>query len=93
MADQIRPTQRSPILGLFSDLVNLPLEYMSSPQRTQQMQGLASLIRSTGVPYTLENLSYDASERAGSSITIDAAYVDQSLGELSDNEDLSRYIL
>jgi ATP-dependent HslUV protease ATP-binding subunit HslU len=41
----------------------------------------------------LENLSYDASERAGSSITIDAAYVDQSLGELSDNEDLSRYIL
>ena len=41
----------------------------------------------------LENLSYDASERAGSNITIDAAYVDQSLGELSDNEDLSRYIL
>jgi ATP-dependent HslUV protease ATP-binding subunit HslU len=41
----------------------------------------------------LESLSYDASERAGSSITIDAAYVDQSLGELSDNEDLSRYIL
>jgi len=41
----------------------------------------------------LESLSYDASDRAGSSITIDAAYVDQSLGELSDNEDLSRYIL
>jgi len=63
MADQIRPTQRSPILGLFSDLVNLPLQYMSSPQRTQQMQGLASLIRSTGVPYTLESLSYDPSGR------------------------------
>jgi hypothetical protein len=27
------------------------------------MQGLASLIRSTGVPYTLENLSYDPSGR------------------------------
>jgi hypothetical protein len=36
---------------------------MSAPQRTQQMQGLAALIRSTGVPYTLENLSYDPSGR------------------------------
>lgn len=58
MADQIRPTPRSPILGLFSDLVNLPLEYMSAPQRTQQMQGVAEFIRSTGVPSTLERLSY-----------------------------------
>ena len=63
MADQIRPTPRSPILGLFSDLVNLPLQYMSAPQRTQQMQGVAELIRSTGVPYALESLSYDPSGR------------------------------
>jgi len=63
MADQIRPTPRSPILGLFSDLVNVPLQYMSSPQRTQQMRGVAELIRSTGVPYVLENLSYDPSGR------------------------------
>ena len=41
----------------------------------------------------LETLSFDASEQAGSRIIIDAAYVDRSLGELSDNEDLSRYIL
>lgn len=58
MADEIRPTPRSPILGLFSDLVNLPLQYMSSPQRTQQMQGVAEFIRGTGVPSTLERLSY-----------------------------------
>lgn len=63
MADQIRPTPRSPILGLFSDLVNLPLQYMSAPQRTQQMQGVAEFIRSTGVPYALESLSYDPSGR------------------------------
>jgi hypothetical protein len=63
MADEIRPTPRSPIFGLFSDLVNVPLQYMSAPQRTQQMQGLAALIRSTGVPYTLENLSYNPSGR------------------------------
>lgn len=58
MADEIRPTPRSPILGLFSDLVNLPLQYMSAPQRTQQMQGVAEFIRGTGVPSTLERLSY-----------------------------------
>lgn len=58
MADQIRPTPRSPILGLFSDLVNLPLQYMSDVNRTQQMRGMADFIRSTGVPSTLERLSY-----------------------------------
>lgn len=63
MADQIRATPRSPILGLFSDLVNVPLQYMSDPRRTQQMQGLASFIRGTGVPYSLESLSYDPSGR------------------------------
>ncbi|RLA21149.1 MAG: HslU--HslV peptidase ATPase subunit, partial [Gammaproteobacteria bacterium] len=42
----------------------------------------------------LEELSFEASEMAdGESITIDAAYVDQQLGEFTENEDLSRYIL
>lgn len=63
MADQIRATPRSPLFGLFSDIVNVPLDYMSDPRRTQQLQGLASLIRSTGVPSTLQNLSYDPSGR------------------------------
>lgn len=43
MADEIRPTPRSPIFGLFSDLVNVPLQYMTSPQRTQQMQRIGGL--------------------------------------------------
>ncbi|OOY83824.1 HslU--HslV peptidase ATPase subunit, partial [Solemya velum gill symbiont] len=41
----------------------------------------------------LESLSYEASDRAGVSVTIDAAYVDESLGELAQDEDLTRYIL
>ncbi|MCH8531202.1 MAG: ATP-dependent protease ATPase subunit HslU [Saccharospirillum sp.] len=40
-----------------------------------------------------EELSYSASERGGETVTIDAAYVDKFLGELSRNEDLSRFIL
>jgi ATP-dependent HslUV protease ATP-binding subunit HslU len=40
-----------------------------------------------------EDLSYRASEMGGEQVTIDAAYVDKYLGELSKNEDLSRFIL
>jgi len=38
-------------------------------------------------------VSFDAASMAGQSVVIDAAYVDARLGELSQNEDLSRYIL
>jgi ATP-dependent HslUV protease ATP-binding subunit HslU len=41
----------------------------------------------------LESVSYDASDRANSSLRIDAAYVDRNLGDLAKDEDLSRYIL
>jgi ATP-dependent HslUV protease ATP-binding subunit HslU len=41
----------------------------------------------------LESVSFDAAENGGSAIEIDAAYVDQHLGTLAKDEDLSRYIL
>ncbi|MFM8479574.1 MAG: ATP-dependent protease ATPase subunit HslU [Gammaproteobacteria bacterium] len=41
----------------------------------------------------LENLSYEASERPGTTLAIDADYVNESLGKLSQDEDLSRFIL
>ena len=41
----------------------------------------------------LENVSYDATEQKGSTIVIDAKYVDDHLGNLVKDEDLSRYIL
>ncbi len=41
----------------------------------------------------LESVSFDAAEKAGTTIEIDAAYVDQHLGSLAKDEDLSRYIL
>ena len=41
----------------------------------------------------LDTLSYEAPDRDGESIRIDAAYVDNTLGELVQNQDLSRYIL
>jgi ATP-dependent HslUV protease ATP-binding subunit HslU len=41
----------------------------------------------------LETISYDANEQSGSALTIDAKYVDDHLGNLVKDEDLSRYIL
>ncbi len=41
----------------------------------------------------LETISFEASDKSGSTLTIDAAYVDDHLAELSQDEDLSRYIL
>jgi len=41
----------------------------------------------------LETVSFEASDKSGSTLTIDAAYVDDHLAELSQDEDLSRYIL
>jgi ATP-dependent HslUV protease ATP-binding subunit HslU len=41
----------------------------------------------------LETLSFEAADRSGQTVVIDAAYVNNQLGELADNEDLSRYIL
>jgi len=41
----------------------------------------------------LEELSYEAEDRAGETVTIDAAYVRERLGELARDTDLSKYIL
>jgi len=41
----------------------------------------------------LESVSFEAADRSGTHVLIDRAYVDQSLGELVKDQDLSRYIL
>jgi ATP-dependent HslUV protease ATP-binding subunit HslU len=41
----------------------------------------------------LEVLSYEAADRSGINVTVDAQYVEKHLGELVQDEDLTRYIL
>jgi ATP-dependent HslUV protease ATP-binding subunit HslU len=48
---------------------------------------------STVMERLLDEVSFDAAKMSGEVVTIDAAFVDTRLGELSNNEDLSRYIL
>jgi ATP-dependent HslUV protease ATP-binding subunit HslU len=41
----------------------------------------------------LETISFEASDKSGLKVTVNAGYVDDHLAELAKNEDLSRYIL
>ena len=47
----------------------------------------------TVMEHLLDEVSFDATRLSGQTVVVDAAYVDARLGELSRNEDLSRYIL
>ena len=48
---------------------------------------------STVMERLLDEVSFEATRRSGQTVTIDGAYVDARLKDLSHNEDLSRYIL
>ncbi len=41
----------------------------------------------------LESISYEATDKTGERVTIDAAYVNSKLGALAEDQDLARYIL
>jgi len=47
----------------------------------------------TVMEHLLDEVSFDAPNRGGQTVAIDAADVDKRLGELSRNEDLSRFVL
>ena len=57
--DGLRATPyRSSAAGTANDLISGLLGYMRDPRRTQQMQGLAGLLESTGIPKTVERLAF-----------------------------------
>jgi ATP-dependent HslUV protease ATP-binding subunit HslU len=41
----------------------------------------------------LETISYEASDKSGATVEVNAGYVDEHVAELARDEDLSRYIL
>jgi ATP-dependent HslUV protease ATP-binding subunit HslU len=47
----------------------------------------------TVIERLLETLSFEATEKSGTAVVVDAAYVNDHLGTLIQNEDLTRYIL
>jgi ATP-dependent HslUV protease ATP-binding subunit HslU len=62
-------------------------------QVNEQSENIGARRLHTVLERLLETISFTAADSGGQSFTIDASYVDEHLGELVRDEDLSRYIL
>nr|WP_047168374.1 ATP-dependent protease ATPase subunit HslU [Sphingomonas sp. Y57] len=58
-----------------------------------QIENIGARRLSTVMEKLLEEVSFDAEDRKGTALTIDAAYVDGQLREVARNTDLSKYVL
>ena len=62
-------------------------------QVNENVENIGARRLHTVLEHLLEDISFNASEQEGEKIVIDQTYVDNSLKDLAQNEDLSRYIL
>jgi ATP-dependent HslUV protease ATP-binding subunit HslU len=62
-------------------------------QVNEQTENIGARRLHTVIERLLEEISFEASDRSGQTVSVDAGYVDKYLGELVQDEDLSRYIL
>ncbi|MGV6858150.1 MAG: ATP-dependent protease ATPase subunit HslU [bacterium] len=62
-------------------------------QVNQRTENIGARRLHTVMERLLDELSFLASDSQGAKVVVDASYVDQQLGELVEDEDLSRYIL
>ena len=58
-----------------------------------QIENIGARRLQTVMEKLLEDVSFDAEERVGETVTVDAAYVDQQLAGIARNTDLSKYVL
>ena len=59
----------------------------------EQTENIGARRLHTVLERLLEEISFEAADKSGQEVSIDAAYVDAHLAELAADEDLSRYIL
>jgi ATP-dependent HslUV protease ATP-binding subunit HslU len=62
-------------------------------QVNEKTENIGARRLSTVLEKLLEDISFDAGKRGPGQVQIDAAYVDERLGELAKDEDLARYVL
>jgi len=62
-------------------------------QVNERMENIGARRLHTVLERLLETVSYEAADRGGEAVRVDADYVNEHLGELLQDEDLSRYIL
>ena len=65
----------------------------TAEQVNEAVENIGARRLQTVMEKLLEGLSFDASERAGEAVTIDAAYVERELGAIARDTDLSKFIL
>ena len=58
-----------------------------------QLENIGARRLSTVMEKLLEEVSFDAEDRGGTSLTVDAAYVERQLQAIARNNDLSKYVL
>jgi len=58
-----------------------------------QIENIGARRLSTVMEKLLEEISFDAEDRKGSTLTIDSAYVEGQLREVARDTDLSKYVL
>ena len=58
-----------------------------------QVENIGARRLQTVMEKLLEEVSFDAEDRAGETVTVDAAYVDKQLAGIAKDTDLSRYVL
>ena len=58
-----------------------------------QVENIGARRLQTVMEKLLEEVSFDAEDRAGQTVTVDAAYVESQLAEIARNTDLSKYVL
>jgi ATP-dependent HslUV protease ATP-binding subunit HslU len=78
-------------LELTPDAIQRIAEYGFRTNQTTQNIGARRLY--TILEKLLEDLNFNASEMSGQKVLVDAAYVDQRLAAICEDEDLSRFIL
>lgn len=59
----------------------------------QSVENIGARRLYTVLERVFEEMSFSAPDRAGESVTVDAAFVEKNLGELSRSTDMSRYVL
>ncbi len=91
-------TQYKALLGTEEVQVELGAEAIAeiakiAAQVNESVENIGARRLQTVMEKLFEELSYEAEERKGETVTIDAAYVRERLGALAGDADLSKYIL
>ena len=75
------------------DAVKVGAPLVSGAQVNATVENIGARRLQTVLERVLDEISFDATDKGGETIVIDAAYVEARIGDLAKNADLSKFIL